>query len=123
MHGVMTLNVFTDNLVEVIWDKELSQVEKEHILQMVQLLGQVGGGVKMRVYVTTNDFQDVTTDAKRYVATEDGQKYTLANAVQVDNLAKRLLYNFFMRFHAPLRPTRAFTSREDAINWLLSIQE
>lgn len=123
VHGLMTINLFPGDLVEVIWDPEILRVEKEHIVQMIQILRRLGGGVRMRVYVSTNDFQDVSTEAKRYVGTEEGQKYTLANAVLVDNLAKRLLYNFFIRFHAPLRPTRAFTRREDAFDWLLSIYE
>lgn len=41
-----------------------------------------------------------------------------ASAVVVDNLAYRMIANFYMTFNKPKRPYKVFGKREDAIAWL-----
>jgi hypothetical protein len=57
--------------------------------------------------------------AKLFAASPEGQKYTLSNAVLVDNPGKRILFNFFMLFFKPATPTQPVSSQEEAFSWLL----
>ena len=40
-------------------------------------------------------------------------------ALVVNNLAYRILSNFFIRFNRPVVPTKVFNSRKKALVWLL----
>ena len=48
-------------------------------------------------------------------------KYTIADAIIVSNLAQKILINFYLKFNKPPKPSQAFNSEEQAINWLLSV--
>lgn len=41
-----------------------------------------------------------------------------ASAVVVDNLAYRMIANFYLTFNKPKRPYKVFSKREEAIKWL-----
>jgi hypothetical protein len=62
-------------------------------------------------------FTSITPEAREFAASEESQKFTLANAVLIDSLAKRLVFNFFLRINKPPTPTRGFTSRISAEQW------
>lgn len=41
-----------------------------------------------------------------------------ASAVVVDNLAYKMIANFYLAFNKPKRPYKVFSKREEAIQWL-----
>lgn len=41
-----------------------------------------------------------------------------ASAVVVDNLAYRMIANFYLTFNKPKRPYKVFSNREEAVKWL-----
>ena len=64
---------------------------------------------------------DMTTEARNYFAKCDlTQNHTMALAAVLQNLAHRLLYNFYLNFHQPNIPMKGFSSREQATNWLIN---
>jgi hypothetical protein len=108
-------------IVEVEWDEKLESVEIETMIKLREIMFNLGNGEKLPIYISTKPFMNISEEAKRFVATEEGQKYTLANAVLVDNLAKRILYNFFIKFYTLPNPNKAFKSKEEAFIWLKSL--
>lgn len=121
--GVFKADLLENSIIEVKWNTELKEVEKKHLMALNEAIKSLGGNKKMRIYVTTFDFMSINDDTRNYSASEEAAQYTLANAVLIDSLAKKILFNFYLKFNKPVRPIRAFTLRSNAFEWLLSIQE
>ncbi|MBK6953157.1 MAG: hypothetical protein IPO32_06720 [Crocinitomicaceae bacterium] len=111
----------TNNIVELEWDEQLEVIELQTMIQVREAIFVFGNGNKLPVYVSTKPFMNMTNEAKRFASSADGQKYTLASAVLVDNLAKRILYNFYVKFYSSSTPNKAFKSKEEAFIWLNSL--
>lgn len=116
-----TALLYSNNIVELVWDKKVEIITKEMLQNVRSTLYQFGKGKRMRVYVSTFDFMETSDEAKKYSGTLEAQEYTLANAVQVDNLAKKITFNLFMKFYGTSVPSKASKTKEEAFNWLTSI--
>ena len=58
-------------------------------------------------------------DVREWARSEDRAKYVAADAFVVKTLAHKLMMNFYLRYHQPNHPTKAFNSVEKAHAWLL----
>ena len=119
--NVFALVLYDNGILEVIWDEVLGQIETEHVKLLGQMIGKIGEGKRMRVYISVSESISISIDALNYAASKESQKYTLANAVLVDSLAKRLVVNYFLRVNKPVAITKTFNTRQEAFEWLLSI--
>lgn len=70
------------------------------------------------VLVTAGLFASISKEARDYVSSDKVAENTIAKAVVVDNLAKRIIGNFYVRFNKPVIPTSLFDNRKEAITWL-----
>ena len=57
-------------------------------------------------------------DARRYSSSEEGLKNLKAGAFLIDSKAHEIIGNFFLAFNKPKIPTKLFTNKEKAIEWL-----
>lgn len=108
----------TEDIVIIDWYKTLKEIKLNHVKEIVKIVGELGNGEKIPVFVMTFDFIYIHSEAKAYSASEEGEKYSLANAVLIDNLAKALVFNFYLKFNKPTVPTKAFRNIEDGLAWL-----
>lgn len=108
-------------VVELEWDEKLVEVELQTMIQLREAIFIFGEGKKLPVYISTKPFMNITEDAKKFASSQDGRRFTLATAVLVDNLAKRILYNFYLKFYSSPNPNRAFKTKEEAFSWLKSL--
>jgi hypothetical protein len=122
LEGLFKLTLHNDGIVELDWDENLLEIDLQCMIQLRDGVFNLGQGDKLPVYVSTKPFMNMTEEAKLFASSADGQKYTLASAVLVDNLAKRILYNFYMKFYSSATPNKAFKSREEAFVWLKSLK-
>ena len=119
--GVVQLDLYDNGIIEMNWSHELDIIQKDHLVLVKQLVEIIGEGKKCPVFVATFNFLNITEDAKKYAASDDAQEFTLANAVLIDNLGKKLMFNFFVALNKPKTPTKGFITKEKAIDWLLWI--
>ena len=116
-------NLYSNGIIEVIWDESIAQVELDHMWMVRDAVKDLGKGERMPLYIVTHGFLKINKDAKLFAASAEGQKYTLANAVLVDNPGKRILFNFFMLFFKPATPTQPVSNQEEAFKWLLDMKK
>lgn len=116
--NIASAELTSDNIVEVKWNPNIDEIEKQHLIELKKIIQEIGMGKKMLVYVETYNFMAISAEAIQYASTKESSEYTLANAVLIDSLGKKLLFNFFMNISKPIVPTKGFNSKEDAINWL-----
>ncbi len=120
--NIVSAELTSDNIIEVKWNPHNDEIEKQHLIELKSLIKELGGGKKMLIYVETFNFMSITAEARQYASTTESSEYTLANAVLVDSLGKKILFNFFMNITTPVVPTKGFNSKEDAIEWLNKLQ-
>lgn len=122
--GSIIVNHYENGLVEVLWERKSVEfkIELDDIIRLHELMKFLGKGKELPVFISTIEFLRSTPEASTYAASTEASKYTLANAILIDNLAKRISFNLYLKFYKPKKPTRGFASREKAVNWLLSIQ-
>ncbi|MBK7816759.1 MAG: hypothetical protein IPJ60_03850 [Sphingobacteriaceae bacterium] len=93
--GFLKAILYNTNVVEIIWDTSIREIEVTHLAKMQQAVFELGGGKKLPLFFTMHEFLGIAKDARKYATSEEGTKYTLATTVLVDDLAKKLLFNFF----------------------------
>jgi len=119
--GEFTALLYENGIVELVWDKKIKIITLTTLKNVKASLLHFGHGKRMPVYVSTFAFMETSAEAQRYAGTPEAQEYTVANAVQIDNLAKKIMFNFFIRFYGSSTPSRAFSDKEAAFKWLLSL--
>lgn len=75
-------------------------------------------------YVTFSDVRvtmNITTEGKRVIEDLKNMPLFRGTAVLVNNNMYKFAANFMSYYNKPKYPFRAFTSKDDAINWLLTL--
>lgn len=121
VEGYLKAKLYEEGFIEIFWDENLDLIEGKHMSKMQEVVCELGGGKKMPLLFIPHEFVQTNSEGQKYATSDEGVRYSLAIAVLVDNLAKRLLMNFFMKTSKPKVPTKGFSTREDAILWLKKI--
>jgi hypothetical protein len=120
MTQAFNVKLNSDNIIEVEWNPNIDEIKKEHLVLLTSIIKDLGHEKKMLVYIDTYNFMSITPEARAYAATKEASEFTQANAVLADALSKKLLFNFFVKINKPIVPTKGFSSKEEAFNWLKS---
>lgn len=118
--GLFQVIIYKNGILEVKWDDLLEEIGLEHMQLLIGQIKKIGNGEKMCVYMSVNEFVTITMEALSYAASEECEEFTRANAVLADNLAKKLVFNFYLRVNKPSTLTRTFATKDEAFDWLLS---
>ncbi len=60
----------------------------------------------------------MTRDCRQYFAGPEHATIFSKCALIISSPISRIIGNFFLRANRPLKPTRLFTNKEEALNWL-----
>ncbi|MEQ8909733.1 MAG: hypothetical protein RIC95_11105 [Vicingaceae bacterium] len=91
---------------------ESVEVEKK-VLSLLDLERKCFGITKL------SEGTNMTTEARNYFAQCDlTRKHTIALAAVLQNLAHRMMYNFYLKFHKPNIPMKGFSKVNEATEWL-----
>lgn len=88
---------------------------------MNDAIGALSEGKESLVLIVADEFAQFDRDSSDFSASEEGQRYTIADALVVKSLSQKILANFYLKFNKPAKPTRIFTNEEEAITWLFSL--
>ena len=119
MEEIFRCVLYHNGIIEIIWDANLELIEVHHLIHVQNTIGNLGDGNKMPIYMTIHEFLSVSNEGREFASSPEGVKFTLANALLIDSLPKKILFNFFVKFNKPIAPTKGFTTKEEAFNWLL----
>ncbi len=96
------------------------KIDGEACRAVIEALGDLCGHKMVLVMTVAAESTLFTAEAREESASENGLKYTLADAFVARNLAQRLMVNFYLKINKPVKPSMAFPTEEDALNWLFS---
>jgi hypothetical protein len=90
---------------------------------LVDLYNQITLGQKAYFIFEGGEFVSVTKEARENAIKLEKSSITLASAVVFNNLAQRILADFYYAVNRPKLPYKVFSSFEKGISWLNSIKE
>ncbi|HEV7230839.1 MAG TPA: hypothetical protein VGO45_05900 [Bacteroidia bacterium] len=112
--------VYEDSILYVSFN-DGAEVDKADVEDIYSEGLKMSGG---KPYMTLSDIRNnpaSTPEARAFAATCDYAKYRLADALLADSSMTTLVANFYIRFNKPKVPTRLFSSKEKAVQWLQEI--
>ncbi|MDQ3048013.1 MAG: hypothetical protein M3R27_10725 [Bacteroidota bacterium] len=95
--------------------EEFTETDVKDILRTVK---EIGHGSRFLNLVTFPAFVTISKEARALSASNEGNEYTIADAMVVTSTAIKLVMNFYISFDKPVRPTRAFNTQDKAVEWL-----
>lgn len=76
---------------------------------------------KGQVFLNIYEFgenSDMDSDVRKWASDPTGNNFTIADAFVINSMAQKLIGNFYLTFHKPVKPTKLFNKLEDAEKWL-----
>ena len=110
-----------DGIVQINF-KDETNISIEESIEINTAIGKLTSEKEALVLMIAGEQTDFDEKARAFSASVLGLKYTIADALVVKNLAQKLMGNFYLNFNRPKKPSRIFTSSEDATKWLLSLK-
>jgi hypothetical protein len=89
--------------------------------KITEAIGNLTDKKRALILMIAGNTTNYTSEARAFSASEAGSIYTIADAMIVKNLAQKIMVSFYLKINKPIRPSKAFNSESDAINWLLSL--
>jgi hypothetical protein len=90
----------------------------EHLRESKEMLLMNYPGKKFFVLFVGEEFFQVTKEARELAASKEFSSHLAAVALHTKNFSLRLLGDLYMKINKPNAPTKFFSDREAAIEWL-----
>ena len=123
-------------VTEIVFDYAKAQLRPDNIIrlemfdnvligikecrEMNNAIGELSAGKEALVLMVPSPSTQFALESRDFSASQEGQKFTLADAIVVSNLGQRILVSFYLKFNKPPKPSKAFDTEEHGIKWLLS---
>ena len=108
-----------DNDLIHYYIKPGQHLEIEDIMQITDFNDSKGiTGKYLNLYEFGAD-SDADDEVRSWAAQDSGNHHTIADAFVIKSLAQKIIADFYLKFHRPMRPTKVFNSRRQAVKWLL----
>jgi hypothetical protein len=99
--------------------KDKSDIGIEESKEMAAITKKLTQGKPYLTLVDGRAEVNVTRESREFAVSPRGQNNMKAEAIVVNNLAQKIIGNFFIRINKPKYPTRLFSNLNDAEEWLL----
>ena len=107
-----------DNGILHIHLKPGAEIELSDAILIVAAMEKIGKGRKYPVLIDAGEFTSVDQEARLFSASKESNLFTLADAIAYYSFAQKLMADFYISYNQPVVPTRAFSSKEEAMQWL-----
>ncbi len=94
-------------------------IQERDIYELSEANQKLAEEERYSLLVVSGKYSTVTPEARELAASESFSTRRIALAFVTDDLAQRLLVNFFIKFNKPNTPTKLFSNEDDAKKWLL----
>lgn len=111
------ISVTEDNIV-IIEIRSDIYFEENDAIEIARTLKSICGAKKFPTIIRLGKYTNMDKDAREYLASEDRSQFSAADAIVATDYPGKLVANFYINFHKPVRPTVVFDSEEAAIEWL-----
>jgi hypothetical protein len=78
----------------------------------------VSNGKISPIFIDVRNMVSTENAARAYMASQPAQQFLNAGALLINNQIHQLLTNLWLRIDKPIIPTKSFTDKEKALEWL-----
>ena len=103
--------------------KEDAHMKLENTKEHYRIISELTNGSKYLTLVDATNYFRIDDDASQFAALPETTKNRIAVAHYTSNVSNRLTANFFRIFYRPEIPVQTFKTKEEAMEWLLSVKE
>lgn len=107
----------SDGIIKAVTSDTASITMKE-ARDFVAALKEFTGGIPHPFLYLPGRHLDINKEARSFMASEEGMKYTKALAIVMQSIIHRVIGNLFITVDRPQKPVRHFENENDAITWL-----
>lgn len=111
------IHYLTEGIVHIHYPEGTSYV-LEDAKNMFKSISTKVNLKKYRLLISGGDFVTIDKDAQKFNASDEVSKRCAAIALISENLARRLIGNFFIKVLKPSAIVKMFEKEEDALIWL-----
>jgi hypothetical protein len=111
---------FEDDILYSIFIQDID-LNLENCIECIHLRHEISEGKKQYWLYDLNRIRSLDRNAKEYLS-RHGQDYLYASAILVNSHFQKFLISTFLKVKKPKIPTHIFTSKQKAIDWLLTIK-
>ncbi len=104
-------------IICIVFKKNLI-LSEEIAKDMVNERLKISNGVIRPLFADISELASVDIKARKYLAGEEAARFISAGAIRVNGLISKLAGNIFLSVDKPLVPSKLFTDRDKAIEWL-----
>jgi hypothetical protein len=105
--------------LEIFGDVTIGKAEAK---EMNDAIGILSGGRESLVLMVADEVTSFNKEAMEFSAGEEGQRYTIGDALVVKSLTQRITANFYLLISRPSKPSKIFNSEKEAVKWLYSLE-
>ncbi|MCB9189653.1 MAG: hypothetical protein H6598_08540 [Flavobacteriales bacterium] len=114
----ITMRLYANDIMNVIF-ADNCYVDIRDVEEVMVWVDKIGSGrLFLNLYEGAYN-TDLSPEVREFAASSDNNKYTISDAMVISSQAHVLVTNFYVKFNKPVKPTRIFTHRDEAIAWLL----
>lgn len=111
-----TITFRDDGILQIVYADKLlskSEVESVFLAQRENSPWEVSPILAMG-----QSFSNLDSEAREFLSSEKVLKHCSALAIIANSLGEKMAANFFIKFSKPLKPTKFFSTVEEAVEWL-----
>lgn len=112
-----SIYVRNDNIVQVNTGENTFYTIVE-TLEVHNKINELTNCEQKLILHVTGKYASVDADTRKFVASENGLRYVIAQAFVLHSMAQRMIANFFMKIDKPKKPTKFFDTQHEAEKWL-----
>jgi hypothetical protein len=90
----------------------------ESLKKFNEVMGRLVNYKKVPLFITFDEFAIPPVETREFWAKVESCPYSAADAYLTATIGHKLIGNIYLKFNKPGRPTKMFTTNEDAIEWL-----
>ena len=95
-----------------------TDIDAEDASEMRKVVLQLADGGKYAIFLDATEMFNISDDARKLIASIENGSQRIAIGVYIKSLANKLIGNFFIKVNKPNSPTKLFSTRESALEWL-----
>ena len=97
----------------------LAEIELDHAQQNTRVVRELSGDQVYPILVDIRKIRSISKEARDHFAMRDRKPGVIAIAMLVSSPLSRIIGNFFLGLNHPAVPTRMFTDRDKAEEWIM----
>ena len=115
--GAFTVKLRSDGILHSHTSSAID-FDVESLKQFNVVMAKMLNNQKAPLLITLDEFAIPPDDTRDFWAKQESCPLALADAYVAVNLGHKIIGSAYLKFNKPGRPTKIFTNKEDAVEWL-----